>query len=155
MLSPVIKGLKERISQTEANIIEAGGAEYKKKKETLEQITQKVSDLERIINRMKSTFSNRDKNLQQVEVDIDAERKDIKKLEDSNVKLKDEIAKNEEAGTRILTEMGAIDTEKAESRNRLEGLKANFNQLKRDLANIEQEETRAKEKVEEALKMKN
>lgn len=44
---------------------------------------------------MRTTHQSRDANMYKVEVDIDHEKVEIKKLEDSNSKLKIEIDKNE------------------------------------------------------------
>ena len=48
--------------------------------------------------------------------------------------------------------MGAIDEEKKHNRETLDSRRNNFNQLKRDLARVEDEETKAKAMVEEAIK---
>ena len=51
--------------------------------------------------------------------------------------------------------MGAIDEEKKHNRETLDSRRNNFNQLKRDLARVEDEETKAKAMVEEAIKQRN
>ena len=51
--------------------------------------------------------------------------------------------------------MGAIDEEKKSNKERLDGLKNNFTNLKREIQRIETAENTAKEQVEEAMKQKN
>lgn len=58
---------------------------------------------------------------------------EIKKLQDANNKLKQELEKNEKAGEKILAEMGAVDEGKKTNKDRLDNLKANFNNLKREI----------------------
>ena len=57
---------------------------------------------------MKSNLASTEHNLNKIDKEIEQENKEIRRLEEGNGKLKEEIAKNEEAGNKILAEMGAI-----------------------------------------------
>lgn len=82
---------------------------------------------------MRSTIAGAEHTLIKVDKEIEQEHKEIKRLEDGNLKLKEELTKNEEAGSRILAELAAIDDERNGNKNKLESFKANFNNLKKEI----------------------
>lgn len=68
-----------------------------------------------------------------IDREVEQDQLEIKKLEEGNRQLQEKSSSNEEAGTGLLAEMGAIDQSKTENKRKLDGLKANFNSLKRDI----------------------
>ena len=85
--------------------MEAGGAEYRLKKEEVERISHLCSDLEKLITRMKTNLGNTEANLLRLDKEIEKEQREITKLEEANKKLKDETDKNTQLGEKLLAEM--------------------------------------------------
>ena len=100
--------------------MEAGGAEYKIKKEEVERITHICSDTEKLITRMKTNLANTETNLLRLDKEIEKETREITKLEEANKKLKDETDKNTAVGEKLLAEMQAIEEEKKSNREQLD-----------------------------------
>jgi septal ring factor EnvC (AmiA/AmiB activator) len=96
--------------------LEAGGAEYRLKKEEVERISHLCSDLEKLITRMKTNLGNTEANLLRLDKEIEKEQREITKLEEANKKLKDETDKNTQLGEKLLAEMQAIEEEKKSNR---------------------------------------
>ncbi len=101
---------------------------------------------------MRTNLSNTESNLLRYDKESEKETKEIQKLEEANAKLKADVEKNTKLGEQLLSEMAAIEEEKKNNREILDGRRNNFNQLKRDLARVEEEENKAKQLVEEAIK---
>ena len=135
--------------------MESGGAEYKLSKQQLEEVTKKVSELEKLITRMRSTLSNTEVNLLRYDKEIEKEGKEIKKLEEVIAKLKLDIEMNTKSGEDILAKMAAIDAERKENKLKLDNRRNEFGVLKKDMQRIEEEEAKAKQLVEEAIKQRN
>lgn len=108
-----------------------------------------------MITRMKANLGNTDTNIIRHDKEVEKEKSEIKKLEECNAKLKEDIEKNTHLGEKLLSEMGAIDEEKKVNREQLDNRRNNFNNLKRDMQRVEDEEQKAKAAVEEALKHRN
>ena len=53
--------------------MEAGGAEYRLKKEEVERITHQCSDLEKLITRMKTNLGNTETNLLRLDKEVEKE----------------------------------------------------------------------------------
>ena len=104
-LNPQIEELKQAIKKIEGQILEAGGAEYRLKKEDLEKISHLCTDIEKMITRMKTNLSNTEANLLRHDKEIEKETREITKLEEANKKLKDETDKNTVLGEKLLAEM--------------------------------------------------
>jgi protein subunit release factor B len=100
--------------------MEAGGAEYKIKKEEVERITHFCTDAEKLITRMKTNLANTETNLLRLDKEIEKETREITKLEEANKKLKDETDKNTAVGEKLLAEMQAIEEEKKSNREQLD-----------------------------------
>jgi protein subunit release factor B len=100
--------------------MEAGGAEYKIKKEEVERITHFCTDIEKLITRMKTNLANTETNLLRLDKEIEKETREIAKLEEANKKLKDETDKNTAVGEKLLAEMQAIEEEKKSNREQLD-----------------------------------
>ena len=132
-INPGIEELKTAIKKLEALIVEAGGAEYRMRKEDLERVTQRCSEVEKMITRMKATLQNTDVNLLRYDQEIEKEKQEIQKLESANNKLKQDVDKNTQVGEKLLSEMAAIEDEKKRSREELDNRRNNFNNLKREL----------------------
>ena len=132
-INPGIEELKTAIKKLEALIVEAGGAEYRMRKEDLERVTQRCSEVEKMITRMKATLQNTDVNLLRFDKEIEKEKQEIQKLESANNKLKQDVDKNTQVGEKLLSEMAAIEDEKKRSREELDNRRNNFNNLKREL----------------------
>ena len=132
-INPGIEELKTAIKKLEALIVEAGGAEYRMRKEDLERVTQRCSEVEKMITRMKATLQNTDVNLLRYDKEIEKEKQEIQKLESANNKLKQDVDKNTQVGEKLLSEMAAIEDEKKRSREELDNRRNNFNNLKREL----------------------
>jgi hypothetical protein len=96
--------------------MEAGGAEYRLKKEEVERISHLCSDLEKLITRMKTNLGNTENNLLRLDKEIEKEQREITKLEEANRKLKDETDKNTQLGEKLLAEMQALEEEKKSNR---------------------------------------
>lgn len=76
-INPGIEELKTAIKKLEALIVEAGGAEYRMRKEDLERVTQRCSEVEKMITRMKATLQNTDVNLLRFDKEIEKEKQEI------------------------------------------------------------------------------
>lgn len=135
----------------EGKILEAGGQEYRLKKEELERMTQKCTEVEKNITRMKTNLSSTDTILLRFDKDIEREKHELSKIEEANVKLKADIDVNTKTAEKLLSEMAAIEEEKKSNREKLDSLKGAFNQMKRDIQKVEEDENKAKQAVEEAL----
>lgn len=61
---------------------------------------------------MKTTLANTESNLTKIDSEVEQETVQISKLEEANSKLRSDLTLNEQSGTAILAEMGAIDEEK-------------------------------------------
>jgi chromosome segregation ATPase len=104
---------------------------------------------------MKANLNNTETNLVRHDKEIKKEEQEILKLEEANARLKADTEKNTELGEKLLSEMAAIEEEKKTNREALDSRRNTFNNLKRDLQRVEDEETKAKAAVEDALKQRN
>lgn len=104
---------------------------------------------------MKTNLANTESFLLRYDKEIEKENKEILKLEEANNRLKIDTDKNTKIGENLVLEMGAVEEEKKRSREALDTRRNHFNQLKRELQRVEDEETKAKAFVEEAMKQRN
>jgi chromosome segregation ATPase len=104
---------------------------------------------------MKTNLANTESFLLRYDKEIEKENKEILKLEEANNRLKIDTDKNNKIGENLVLEMGAVEEEKKRSREALDNRRNTFNQLKRELQRVEDEETKAKASVEEAMKQRN
>lgn len=119
-LTPRMEEIRKAIRALESKIDEAGGAEYKLRKDELERMVSKCQEVEKQITRMRTNLSNTEMNMLRHDKEIEKEQKEIVKLEEANRKLKDEVEKNTQHGEKLLAEMAAIDEEKKRNREELD-----------------------------------
>lgn len=72
-INPRIEELKQQIRKVEGTILEAGGQDYRNKKDELERIAQKCSELEKMITRMKANLNNTDTNIIRHDKEVEKE----------------------------------------------------------------------------------
>jgi peptidoglycan hydrolase CwlO-like protein len=82
------------IKRIEGQILEAGGLDYRQKKDDLERIVKECGDIEKMITRMKANLNNTDTNILRHDKEVEKERGEIRKLEEANKKLNGDIEKN-------------------------------------------------------------
>ncbi|CDW77228.1 structural maintenance of chromosomes protein [Stylonychia lemnae] len=154
-INPLIEECKMKIKQVEAMIIESGGVDYKKKKDDVERMYTKVHDVEKQITRMKTTLANTETNLLKFDKEIEKEKQEIQKLENIIAEHNRDIDKNTKMGEQILAELGALDEEKKQNKEKLDSRRTNFTNLKKELQRMEEAENQAKQTVENAIKARN
>jgi len=87
-----------KIKQVDGMIVESGGSEYKKKKEEVEKLYNRVHDIEKQITRMKTTLANTETNLLKFDKEIEKENHEITKIENIIAEHNREIEKNTKMG---------------------------------------------------------
>ena len=135
--------------------MEVGGHDYKKLKDELDCITRKVYETERQLNRNKTTVESSEANLRRIDQEIDRDREDIDKGTRAKEKLQEELNKNDEAGKRLLEDCQACEKVKDECNAKLESKKTAFQQMKKDMAAIDTDETKLKDAIEELVRERN
>ena len=76
---------------------------------------------------MRTNLSNTESNLLRYDKECEKEAREIQKLEEANAKLKADVEKNTKLGEQLLSEMAAIEEEKKNNREILDGRRNNFN----------------------------
>lgn len=135
--------------------MEVGGNDYKKLKQELDEVIKAVFDTERTMTRHKTTLEGSESNLKRIDQEIERDKEDISKATRAKEKLQDELNKNDEAGKRLLEDCQACEKVKDECNSKLETKKASFNQMKRDMASIDGDETKLKDRIEELVRDRN
>eukprot|EP00347_Sterkiella_histriomuscorum_P021716 403333013 len=151
---PKMEEIKVQVKEVDAKIIESGGVEYKKKKEEVESIYKRVNEVEKQINKMKQQLQNVSQYFLKFDKEIEKEKEEISRLEEIFRKLDEDVQKNTKMGELLLAELGAIESEKQQNKEKLDQRRNNFTDLKKEMAIIEEAETKAKQAVEEAIKQR-
>ncbi len=118
-ISPKIEELKQAVIKLEKEILQAGGAQYKQKKEDLERATERCSEVEKSITRIRACLSSTQSNLLRFDSEIDQKKQEKTKLEASNNKIKQQIENNTQIGQNLVLQIGEIEDKKQKSREAL------------------------------------
>lgn len=132
-----------------------GGKDYKKLKNELDAAVREVYETEKLINRNKTTLDSSEANLRRIDMEMDRDKEDIDKASRAKDKLQEELNKNDEAGKRLLEDCQACEKVKEECNAKLETKKSAFNQMKKDMAQIDADETKLKDRIEELVRDRN
>ena len=93
---------------------------------------------------MRTGLENAKANLLKLDKDVEKEQSEQRKLDQILAKLKEDLEKNIALGQELMSEIQATEEEKKANKEKLEGKRAGFSQLKKEMSRIDEEEAKAK-----------
>ena len=70
-ITPQINELQQQLKEVDEQIMQVGGNDYKAKKDLVEQLGQKLSQVERMLTRYKTTLQSSESNVKKFELEIE------------------------------------------------------------------------------------
>ena len=132
--------------------MEVGGNDYRQLKEDLDKIIQLVAETERVLNKNKHTVTNSTGNLRKLDQEIKRGEEAIERLNEEKDQLAEKVKQNEVTGRQLLNENEQVGETIKERKNSLEEKKNDFLSMKREMAEIDEQETNMKEELDKLMK---
>ena len=151
-LNPKVEELKQQLDAKQAQIMEVGGNDYRQLKEDLDKIIQLVAETERVLNKNKHTVTNSTGNLRKLDQEIKRGEEAIERLNEEKDQLAEKVKQNEVTGRQLLNENEQVGETIKERKNSLEEKKNDFLSMKREMAEIDEQETNMKEELDKLMK---
>lgn len=93
--------------------------------------------------------------MRKLDQEIIRSKDEIEKLNKSKAKIAEELAKNDQAGNKLMVDMKSCSDIKEDCQAKLDTKKADFNEMKRKINEIESNEQKIKDHVEELQRERN